>query len=57
MKIIKCKQCPIVKVRKADFLTPYFVDIYECHVRGRQVNPESRPDDCTYPEMHGYRND
>ena len=51
LKITKCKQCPLVKLQ-ANPHTYYFVDIYECTVFGRPVNPETRPENCCYPEMH-----
>ncbi len=55
LKITKCKLCPLVRICKSGqtlYFLHHFLDIYECSVFGRPVNPETRPENCCYPEMH-----
>jgi hypothetical protein len=38
---MKCKQCSHLIKRKMSFL-----EVYECRIIGRPVNPEMKPPDC-----------
>ncbi len=44
-KIVKCLQCPQIIKRKNGIL-----EVFECRIIGRPVNPETRPPDCHVPE-------